>query len=185
MNIVVLTSSGKVVVRPDTTWKRGNEDYFAPGFVESLSASPAVFVKVSKPGRCVAEKFADRYFDAVAAGVLLYPENLIDGSPEGFATACCLDRTTYMTFPENPLPDLGSPYSLRFNSRELYCGETVSSDAVRKAVEKVTAFCYIRTGDYIAIELSPRKTIITRGDDPVEIQGSFCGNDTLKFRITL
>ena len=58
MNIPVITVSGKVIVRPDTTWERDNEDLYLPDFVNSLSWTPVFFARVSKPGRWIGPAFA-------------------------------------------------------------------------------------------------------------------------------
>lgn len=183
MNIVVRTYNGSVVVRPDTTWKRGNDDFYAPEFVEELSAAPVFFVRICKAGRSVAAKFADRYYDSVGAGLLLYPENLIGSSPEGFATACCLDRTTFLTYPEMDKALTGGEFKLSAGSTELFCGLTCSQAEVQQAIEDVSKFCYLRTGDYVAIELAPRKAICDRSIERTAVKGCFGGNETLDFSI--
>lgn len=183
MNIVVRTYNGNVVVRPDTTWKRGNDDFYAPEFVEEITAAPVFFVRICRANRSIAAKFADRYYDSVGCGLFLYPENLIDGSPEGFATACCLDRTTYLTYPEMDKALAGSDFHLKAGDRLLFDGATPSPDAVCQAIQEVSRFCYLRTGDYVAIELGPRIPVCRRENGRVEVKGSFCGNDTLDFNI--
>lgn len=183
MNITVQTYNGSVVVRPDTSWKRGNDDFYAPEFVDRLTAAPVLFVRICKAGRSVAAKFADRYYDSVGCGLLLYPENLIDGSPEGFATACCLDRTTYLTFPEMDRQCLGNRFLLESGNSVFFDSPVPGNEEVCKAIENVSRFCYLRTGDYLAIELEGRKDICRKEDGRVAVKGSFCGNDTLDFSI--
>lgn len=170
-------------MRPDTSWKRGNDDFYAPEFVEQLTAAPVFFVRICKAGRSVAAKFADRYYDSMGAGLLLYPENLIGSSPEGFATACCLDRTTYLTYPEMERTLAGSAFRLMVNGSEFFNGPTCCAAEIHKAIEDVSRFCYLRTGDYVAIELAPRKAICGRDTERTEVKGSFCDNDTLRFSI--
>ena len=170
-------------MRPDTTWKRGNDDFYAPEFVERLTAAPVFFVRVCKAGRSVGVRFAERYYDSVGCGLLLYPENLIGSSQEGFATACCLDRTTFLTYPEMDRDLSGNQFSLNAGKKVFYCGPTPDAATIGKAIEEVSRFCYLRTGDYIAIELDARKDICSRADGSVEVKGDFCGNGTLDFRI--
>lgn len=183
MNIVTRTYNGSVVVRPDTTWKRGNDDFYAPEFVEELSAAPVFFVRICKAGRSVSAKFADRYFDSVGAGLLLYPENLIGSSPEGFATACCLDRTTFLTYPEMDKALAGSELKILVDESVFFEGPTCCQEDVLKAIEDVSMYCYLRTGDYVAIELAQRKHICSRAKERTAVDGTFCDNDTLHFSI--
>ncbi len=102
MNIIVKTSSGHITVRPDTTWEKDNEDFYPPEFVDELTYSPVLFARILKPGRSVGRKFASRYYDSIGFGVLLYPENMLDGTPEGYAQAICLDHTSFLPSPMFP-----------------------------------------------------------------------------------
>ena len=72
MNIIVITADGHVRCRPDTTWEREDKDIYAPEQVSSYSYSPVLFARISKAGKCIGEKFVDRYYDAVNYGMLLY-----------------------------------------------------------------------------------------------------------------
>ena len=46
MNIIVKTSTGRIVVRPDTTWEKDNEDFYPPEFVDELTYSPVLFARI-------------------------------------------------------------------------------------------------------------------------------------------
>ena len=186
MNIPVITANGKVIVRPDTTWERDNEDVYLPEFVDSLSWTPVFFARVSKPGRSIGEKFASRYYDAIGYGVLLYPENLIDGSEEGFACACCLDKTSFLPFPlYNPVT-LGVPgneFVLSSEDRELFRSSAGSRELAEQALVKASSYCYLRVGDIVAVELQPRAKLCTRTDGSVRVKGTWCENPTVDFQV--
>lgn len=188
MNIPVLTASGRVIVRPDTSWERDNEDVFLPDFVDELSWTPVLFARVSKPGRSVAAKFADRYYDGIGYGVLLYPEDMIDGSPEGFACASCLDHTSFLPFPiynKVTLGREGNVFEVKKDGEGIFSYNSGNEEMVAKAIEEVTRFCYIRTGDLIAIELSPRVPLCSRKDGQCHITGRYCDNVVLDFNAIL
>lgn len=188
MNIVVKTASGKYTVRPDTTWERDNEDVYLPEFVEETSFAPVLFARISKPGRSVGEDFAERYYDGIGYGVLLYPENFIDGSAEGFACASCLDHTSFLPFPVYNKITLGREtniFELKADGKPLFSYNGGNAEMIRKAIAEATRFIYIRTGDILAIELGERNTICRRGDSPVRLTGSYCGNFALDFKIFL
>ncbi len=183
MNILVRTAEGKYVVRPDTTWERDNEDLYAPEFVNRISWTPVLFARISKPGRSVGEDFAERYYDGIGYGVLLYPEDMCDGSEAGFACANCLDHTSFLPFPvynKVTLDRPGNAFELSFTpavpeaasgsgrtpeaseSIRLFSHCNASSEAIRKAIAEATRYIYIRTGDIIAIELQARKPLCAR-----------------------
>lgn len=183
MNIVIRLDSGRVIVRPDTTWERDNEDVYLPPFVDSLTYSPVLFARVSKPGRSIGRRFASRYYDGIGYGVLLYPENMIDGAEEGFACASCVDHTSFLPFPlYNPVTlGQGNLFRLEKNGTELYRTDGEDCSIIEEALEEVSRYCYLRIGDIVAIELSPRKPLADRRDGRVRITGTFCDNQTLDF----
>ena len=185
MNIVVQTVEGKIIVRPDTTWEKDNEDLYVPEFVENLSWSPVVFARISKPGRSVGLKFADRYYDGISFGVLLYPENLIDGSETGYACASCLDHSSFLPYPvkDKGLLENAADFCLSRNGEELYRTSLTGSSIIEEAIAEATRFCYIRTGDIIAIELKPRGPLCSRADSRCELSGLLCGEKVLDFKI--
>lgn len=188
MNIIVRTAGGKYIVRPDTTWERDNEDVYLPEFVNEVTYTPVLFARISKPGRSVGLEFADRYYDGIGYGVLLYPENLIDGSEEGFSCASCLDHTSFLTFPvynKVTLGRSGNVFELRRDGKKLYGCTASTPEIILQSIAEATRHIYIRTGDILAIELQSRKKLCSRGCGQVQINGKFCSNDILDFHIIL
>lgn len=186
MNIIVKTASGHIVVRPDTTWERDNEDLYLPDSVTALSYAPVLFARISKPGRSISRKFAARYYDAVNYGVLLYPEDYMDGSEEGYACASCLDHTSFLPSPfYQPivLGNEGNVFNLRKNDKTVFSTEGETLSMIEEALEEATSRIYIRTGDILAIELKPKEHIYDRSEGNVLISGDYCGNRSVDFKI--
>lgn len=154
MNIVVLTHTGKVITRPETTRKKEKSDLYLPDFISGLSCCDTLFLRIERPGRCIPEPFARSHFDIWCRGLLLYPENFIDGSEEGFATASCIDYTSII------------PYSYTL-AGEL--PDNILSMAAR-AVSECSRFCFLRTGDFVAVELEERRHLCSRQDGAVEMK---------------
>ena len=186
MNIIVKTSFGRITVRPDTTWEKDNEDFYPPEFVEELTYTPVLFARILKPGRSIGIKFASRYYDSVGFGVLLYPENLIDGTPESYAQAICLDHTSFLPapfFPPESLAQDGNRFTLECGGRELFsCGQE-SLNMIEEAIVEATKMIYIRTGDLVAIELSERKALVSRRENKIRVEGSFDTDKVLDFQV--
>lgn len=166
MNIIIRTYKGNIVTRPDTSWKSRDESFFAPGFVKSVSVSPVMFLRICKAGKCVPTKFASRYYDAIGYGFLLYAENIITESEEGFSSASCLDHTTF-------IPDLNldkqfiagpsSEFEL-IAGNDIHLGvKGLSTDEISVLVEQATSRCLVRTADIIAVELSHRECLPQNG----------------------
>lgn len=188
MNIVVRTYTGHTVTRPDTTYKRGDDASYLPEFVNEVSWAPVVFVRICKAGRSVAAKFADRYYDAVGYGAFLYAENLVDGSPEGFASASCLDHTSFLCYPLYSKETLGNPqneFLVKKGGRKIFSVSAVEASQIEKEIEEATKSCYIRSGDYLAIELGPRKKLLSAKDGSCRVQATFCENFCLDFEVSL
>lgn len=187
MNILVKTYSGKIISRPDTTWEKDSEDFFPQDFVDSISFSPVLFARICKPGKSVQKRFASRYYDSVNFGILLYPEDLIDGSPEGFACASCLNHTSFMPVPLFS-PDVLSEtdnLSISRNGKEIYNGTGCSRELIEDALSEATSRIYIRTGDFIAIELASRKILNSRTMGNAHIVSKYNGNPLLDFNIII
>lgn len=199
MNIIVKTASGHVIVRPDTTWEKNSGDFFPPEFVEGITGSPVLFARISKPGRSIGRAFTGRYYDAIGFGVLLYPENMVDGCAEGFAAASCLDHTSFLPVPLFSRATLGNrdnEFRMDQDGAALFqcnpgtectCG-TVSSDLIEDAVAEASRMIYFRTGDLIAIELELRTPLCSREDGrdaSTRITATWCGAPTLDFNIIL
>jgi len=185
MNIIVKTSSGHITVRPDTTWEKDNEDFYPPEFVDELTYSPVLFARVLKPGRSIGRKFASRYYDSVGYGVLLYPENMLDGTPESYAQAICLDHTSFLpapTFPQQRLEEDGQ-FLLFLNEQKLFTFDHPSLNMIEDVLVQATRLLYIRTGDLIAIELTARKPLTTRIDSSTRLTGTFGQGKILDFQI--
>lgn len=188
MNIIVKTHGGNVVARPSTTWDKANDEIFFPDFVSKVSWAPVLFARICKAGRAVPWNFARRYYDAIGYGVLLYAENIIDGSPEGYASAICLDHTSLLPEPlYNPIT-LGSPdnaFILKKNGRKIYGTSDGTCAMVESAIEQTSKSCFLRTGDLVAIELQDRKALCSEPGSHTRLTATYCGNFLLEYEIVL
>ena len=194
MNIIVKTTAGKYIVRPDTTWEKDNEDFYPPEFIERLTYTPVLFARICKPGRSISQKFADRYYDGINYGVLLYPEDMIDGSETGFATASMVDHTSFLPFPLYGKAVLGQAENEFILSMKksadaepavLFRHNAATEQMIKESIEEATSLIYIRTGDVIAIELDKRKPLLERSEGSATVSGTFCGNNLLDFNIVI
>ena len=186
MNIIVRTFEGKCIVRPDTTWERDNEDLYLPEFINSVSYTPVFFARISKPGRSIGERFAARYHEGINFGVLLYPDDFLDGSPEGFAEASCLDHTSFLPFPvhdEMTLGQAGEGFKLFRGSELIFSNDECSIGSIEKAIANASRRIYFRSGDLICIELAPKQTLCSRNDNDLRISASFRDLQILDFRL--
>lgn len=191
MNIIVRTCSGQYITRPDTTWEKDNEDFYPPEFVERLTFTPILFARISKPGRSVSKQFAHRYYDAINYGVLLYPENLINGSETSFATASMIDHTSFLPAPLYNRITLGETENVfklfakkeTSDEKELFTYNQGTEELINAALSDATQYIYIRTGDILCIELDTRKYLVEKSEGQISLRGTYCNNPLLDFNI--
>lgn len=157
MNIVVLTANNKVVVRPDTTWERLNNDLYLPDYVSSLSFSAVIYARISKPGKNIAPRFASRYYDSVGLGLLFYPENLIDGSVEGYASALCLGHSSYLPVDMISADSWTNPQlKVYADGLCVFNDGGYSIDLINNTLSSTSETCLIKIGDLVCRELGQR-----------------------------
>ena len=180
MNITVVDSEGRISCRPDTTRKREGLDLYVPEEVESLAWTPVMFAMVNRACKCVGERFAPRYWDAVCFGVLLYAE----GHPSApfFNCTSILPEAMYSKVTLEPADN---EFVLSSDSGELFRTLTPGNAAGRmdKAVAEVTKIVFQRTGDLIAIELAPVRHLCSRDIGETALRATWCGNPLFDFRI--
>ena len=105
MKIVAYRRGGDYCCRPDTTLNHNNSDYYCPEGVTSLKAVPCVYTHIDKAGKCVAERFARRYFKSAAFGCLL--SDLAENVPEAVATSMDFTSILDMSFTDCDSPEAG------------------------------------------------------------------------------
>jgi len=182
MNIICRTYGGATVFRPDTTWERYSRDFYPPDMVSEISLSVCLFTQVTRPGKCIGEKFAPRYFSEVHYGVLLYPENLVGNSPEGFAEALTLDHTSCLTLPS----ESGySSFMLKVDGKEVFthCGN--ARQIIGKGLVEATGTTLLRNGDILAVEISRRIPVHRRESGNTRIEGITPEGVSLDFNIVV
>ena len=131
MNILVYRLSDQAVYsRPDTTLERESKLYYIPEEVDCLYKVPVLFVRICRAGKCIGEKFAERYYDRLFPGVLLYAGD--PASPETIAFGSQYDKSSYI--------DEG-------NALDLYPPQRIA-----QALSLATRKQSVRIGDLLAIE---------------------------------
>ncbi|MGI6313839.1 MAG: hypothetical protein ACOXZI_05890 [Candidatus Cryptobacteroides sp.] len=174
MNILVCTADSLVYARPDSSWNRKSEDFYAPDFIDYLSFTPVLYAHISHAGKCIGESFAPRYYDAVGYGMLLYAQPF--KGLASFAASACLDGTSF-------LPELSLESSIHqgFLSIKRYMADKAEAetlfrfperepDAIHKAIAAATRSCLVRRGDLICLELTPLLPLCSRKDEPCRIE---------------
>ncbi len=177
MNIIVKPhGSDLCYCRPDTTWERENRDFYSPECVNEIYWTPIAFARISKAGKCIGAKFAERYYDAVGCGMLLYCNNT------EIAFASCIDHTSILPhhlFDPTSLNEGELIFAANDTNIPLAGVQTLIEDAICKA-SRLTS---LRIGDFVAVELATPKCLATREGGEVQVKGVCCNNAIFDFKI--
>ncbi|MGN1212291.1 MAG: hypothetical protein ACI4TM_11440 [Candidatus Cryptobacteroides sp.] len=192
MNIIVkIYGTDLCVCRPDTSWEKENRDLYMPDETGGYHISPILFARICKAGRRVSYKFAERYYDAIGYGALLYDSDLLEIPGAGFAAASSEDHTSILPFPlYNPITLGGeNRFVLKMNGKTLFeTGTSGAIEAIKEAICLASSRVSLRIGDIVAVELAAAETVISRkdcNDASCKLEGFFCENPTFDFRIFL
>ena len=197
MNIIVKPyGSTLCCCRPDTTWERENRDFYSPECVNEVTWTPVVFARISKAGKCIGRKFAERYFDGFGCGMLMYCK-------VGEDLCSCVDRTSILPMPlYNPVvlendedfvvTKNGEPITTERHSPVISTerhSPVISTERSEwrnllcEALCSASILTSLRIGDYVAVELAPQEILATREEGTVSVKGTFCENDIFDFKM--
>ena len=185
MNFFILTSEGKVITRPDSTRNKDNGDYFIPTDVDWLGYTPVIFARMIKTGKMIGREFAERYYDAIAFGILLYPALTVkNGQPHYCKATCgCFDKTSLMPLPMyNPvtLDKVDNVFSFKGGDNMLFnCDMRGMKDKVADAIVACSLHSTIHKGDLVLAELAEISTLRTRNEGDMHIAATFCSNEII------
>ena len=157
MNIIAVKPDGTFCFRPDSTLNHQFADYYRPDAVTALEVVPVVYTRLTKAGKCVAERFARRYFDSFAFGCLI--NDRTDSTAD--AMRFSMDQTSVMGMDFHPIEELPAcKMVFEINGEALYTGEPpVDESLFATAIAAITSRSMLRLGDIVALEVTPPFTI--------------------------
>ena len=188
MNIVVKPyGSNLCYCRPDTTWERENRDFYSPECVNEVLWTPVIFARIAKAGKCVGKKFAERYYDSIGCGMLMYCRIQDEN-----ALSSCVDHTSTLPMPlYNPvvLDDDKEFVIVKTNAGEekyVFSNNQNSwKSLIEEAICSASQLTSLRIGDYVAVELSHQSLLADKQVGDTSITGTFCENELFNFKILL
>lgn len=148
-------------LKPDTALLVNRKPFFLPHFTEQIDAHPAVVARIDRMGRCIAEKFAGRYYSLTAPAI-----NFNARLKEGEDTLDCLTKSFVF---DNSM----AVGSFAENNKEklewYYNGITLSLhtllEDMNKAIAEVSSYVTLRTGDMVAVDYVSEPLEISRNDE--------------------
>lgn len=165
MNILIRSFDGKTRVRPDSTLNRFKEDLYLCDDVNLLLFTPVVFSHICRAGKAVPEKFAGRYYSNVGSGLLLMP----DGDE-------FYDFTSLLSM----VPFTREEASKEKNNLIVHCsGKKICDICIRNCIEllqkgiaECSAHTSLKTGDFLAVELSEPAVLRKREEGDAALEAS-------------
>lgn len=187
MNIIVKPyGSISCYCRPDTTWERENRDYYVPDCINELHWAPVIFVRISKAGKCIGEKFASRYYDAFNFGAMLYCHG---GSEDNVAFSSCADHSSILPTPLYNLAVMDNGENsceIRKKGEIIFHTEMKEIEGkalIEEAICRASKLTSLRIGDFVAVELAPLSFLAAREEGGTEMTASFCENDLFDLKL--
>lgn len=146
-----------IFMKPDSSLLRNRRPFFLPDFSERIEYETELVVRVSRLGKSIEAKFADRYWDAVTLGIDFTARDLQNqyrskGLPwelcKGFDSSAVVGDWIEKEALEKELQDLN--FRLDIDGKTVqqgYTGDMIFS--VAAIIEYVSSFCTLKTGDLI------------------------------------
>lgn len=184
MNIIVRPyGNDSCYCRPDTTWERESKDYYVPESVDNICWTPVLFARISKAGKCIGDRFVQRYYDSFNFGILLYCHR--NGYSE-LAFSSCADHTSLFPFPlYNPvvLENEGNLFKVSKDGNEIFRCNAGMTDIIRETISKASQTISLRIGDFIAAELAAPASLTTRDHGTCTLKSEFCDNPLIDMKV--
>ena len=186
MNIIVRPyGSEGHYCRPDTTWEKESRDLYIPEGIDEVYWAPVAYVRVSKAGKCIGKKFADRYYDAFGFGAMLYL-----GNGKDIAFTSCADHTSLLPHPllDKSLLKEGANELEMFRNKEKVFGYTSDESLVTLIEEtlcKASGSTSLRIGDHLAVELAQMQLLTNRDQAEVTFEASCSGEQLFTVKVIL
>jgi 2-keto-4-pentenoate hydratase/2-oxohepta-3-ene-1,7-dioic acid hydratase in catechol pathway len=139
----------EMVLKGDSCLLNGRKPFFIPDWSNEIGVTPCIILRVSRLGKEIARKFADRYYDAIAPG-----EDFIALDKVREAKAAGKPWTQALAFDYSLA--IGE-WSDKVESRESRVESYILSP--EEAIEEASKVMTIRQGDliYIQAACAPRK----------------------------
>ena len=145
-------------MKPDTALLRNNDIFWIPPFSEEVHYETELVVKICRTGKCIAEKFAHRYYDEVTLGIDFTARDLqrraiTAGLP--WEPAKAFDRSAaiaprWLRLSESGLSVQRLRFSMSLNDELRQTGDTGDMIfSVDRIVSYVSQFVTLRMGDLI------------------------------------
>ena len=143
-------------MKPDSSILKNNKPFFLPNFSQDVHYEVELVLKISRLGKNIDEKFADRYFNEIGIGIDFTARDLqkeckSKGLPWEIAKAFENSAPLGKFLPKENFSDLGDiKFHLNINDQTVQMG--TSRDMIfsfNKLISYLSQFFTLKTGDLI------------------------------------
>lgn len=155
-----------VSFRPDSTIVKGNKPFYMPEFSDDFSVQVFIAVKISKLGKNIGKRFAERYYNEFAMAICLQANDLLQNA-ETRNLAISFDGATALSnfFSAKEIDFQQVEAEFQFNSD--ICAINNFEDFIDNTNEMTvyaSKFCTLKMGDLLLIKLNFNEKKIKIGD---------------------
>jgi 2-keto-4-pentenoate hydratase/2-oxohepta-3-ene-1,7-dioic acid hydratase in catechol pathway len=144
-----------IFMKPETSLLRDNKPFFLPDFSSQIDYETEIVLRISKMGKNISEKFADRYYDAIGLGIDFTARDLqnefkANGTPWELCKAFDNSAPISQFLPKEDFNLSNLNFSLNINGETVQKGNT--KDMIfspEKIISFVSRFFTLKTGDLI------------------------------------
>lgn len=144
-----------IFMKPETSLLRDNKPFFLPDFSSQIDYETEIVLRISKMGKNISEKFADRYYDAIGLGIDFTARDLqnefkANGTPWELCKAFDNSAPISQFLPKEDFNISNLNFSLKINGETVQKGNT--KDMIfspEKIISFVSRFFTLKTGDLI------------------------------------
>lgn len=146
-----------IFMKPDSAILRNRRPFFLPDFSERIEYETELVVRISRLGKSIEARFANRYWDAVTLGIDFTARDLQNryrsmGLPwelcKGFDSSAVVGDWIEKEKLDKDIQNLNFRLDIDGNlAQQGYTGDMIFS--VAEIIEYVSSFCTLKTGDLI------------------------------------
>jgi acylpyruvate hydrolase len=145
-----------VFTKPDTAILRHNAPFYYPNFTKDIHHEVEVVVRIAKEGKNIEEKFASKYYDAIAIGIDFTARDLQDelkaqGLPWDIAKGFNGSAPISEWIDIQAIPNINNiGFSLKINDEIVQKGNTSNMNfSIDYIISYISIFFTLRKGDII------------------------------------
>lgn len=139
----------KINIIPDSAMIRDGKPFFVPNFSNDWEYQLVIAVRSTRLGKNISEKFAHRYFDAIALAAKNIPCDLCSDSAIAYAFDGAFILGDWI-----PIEKISSPY-LDINIENQSMRLDISQLEISKTIAAISHYFTLKIGDIIVVATTP------------------------------